>query len=175
MKKQCMELFKNDVVKGEVTLFANGTVALALSNPTIEKIVEECKILLQFCDEVYAESDVVGLHYYDEESAYTTLIAYNTKDYMRGANEYRKEDSRTHLFDMVDECVKFMKKNTYIKEMLVRHQETFFCEEEIELVVSDVNEYSYILHYGTFYQDITTEEEFDDFCNKIYSIILSEY
>lgn len=181
MKKECMELFKNEKVNGIITLYGDTEIGCikTLENATIEQIVNEIKIAFESVDFVEYESDHVGIEFnravFDEEYAYSSIIFYEVADLMKGTEkEYQEGDSRTYLYDRIDDCVKFMRKNKYVEEMIINHRESFLCEESFDIKIFDVDKYDFSIQVmGNIYDidDYNLERDWNEIWTEVYRIV----
>lgn len=180
MKRECMEMFKNEVVSGIVTLYGDTEIGCikTLENATIGQIVEELKIAFENVDMIEYESDKMGIEFYrnlfDEEYAYSSIIFYEMTDLMKGTEEYNEEDSRTHLYDRITNCVNFMRDNLYIEEMIISHEETFLCEESFNIKIFDVDTYDFSIQVMGNIYDIDNdniERDWNEIWTEVYKIV----
>lgn len=181
MKKECIELFKNEVIVDSViTLYSDIEIGCikTLENVTVGQVIEEIKIAFESVDYVEYESDNMTTDFYrnsfDEDCAYSMIIFYEITDLMKGTNAYKEEDSRTYLYDRIDECVKFMRKNEYIEEMVINHKETFLCEESFDIKIFGVSKYDFSIQVmGNLYDiaDCNLERDWNEIWTEVYKIV----
>lgn len=180
MKKECMELFKGEVIKGEVAIFQCHTYneILALANVTIEQAANEICEILKHIDECEYESDNIALTFRkpDKEDIMESLILYEVSDLMKGTELYCEEDSRTHLYDRITECVKFMRKQKYIEEMVIRHTESFLCEENFDIKIFSVSKYDFSIQVMGEIYDVNNEvadNDWNEIWNEVYRKVVA--
>lgn len=180
MKKECMELFKNEVVNGIVTLYGDEEIGCikTLENATIGKIVEEIKIAFNSVDYVEYESDFLSADFYraiaDDESLYSAIMFYEEIDLMKDTKEYNEEDSRTYLYDRITECVEFIRNNGYIEEMVINHRESFLCEESFDIKIFGVDKYDFSIQVMGNIYDIDNnnlKRDWNEIWTEVYRIV----
>ena len=180
MKRECMELFKNEVVNGIVTLYGDEEIGCikTLENATIEQIVDEIKIAFENLDYVEYESDFLSGDFYraidDDESLYSTIMFYEEINLMKGTEEYNEEDSRTYLYDRITKCVEFIRNNDYIEEMVINHRESFLCEESFNIKIFGVDKYDFSIQVMGNIYDIDNnnlKRDWNEIWTKVYRIV----
>ena len=169
MKKECMELFKNEIVNGTVGLYEEHSynAILMLENQTIEKIADEICEILKHIDVVEYESDNIAMTFRkpDKDDIIESLILDEVQDLMKGTDAYNEEDSRTYIYDRLDTCVKFMRENGYIEEMTITHKEDFL----FEIKIFNVSKYDYSIQIMNMTYDITYEcQEWNEIWTEIF-------
>ena len=180
MKKECMELFKGEVIKGEIGIFERHTYneIFAMSNVTIEQAANEiCEILTKIdaCD---YESDNIALVFDtpNKDDIMEMLILNEVEDLMKGTETYCEEDSRTHLYDRITECVEFMRKQEYIEEMVIRHTESFLCEENFDIKIFGIGKYDFSIQVmGEIYDvnNVMADNEWNEIWNEVYRKVVA--
>ena len=179
MKKECMELFKNDVVNGVVSLYGAEEIGCikTLENASISQIVEEIKIAFENVDIVEYESDKIAMNFrrslFEEEYAYEMIVFYEVANLMKNTEVYKEDDSRTHLYANIIESVNFMKKSPFVYDMTVIHKEDFLLDdEEISIKIFDVDDYYFsmevmgdLIDFDYNHMDF---EEWDRFWTNIF-------
>ena len=175
MKKECMELFKEYRVEGEMIIYdEKGTIIQVIRSATIEEIADEIVEILNHIDRCVYESDCISMKFVapNKNDIMKELILGEVNNLMAGTECYDENDSRTHLYDEITECARFMTKHSNVKKMVVLHKETFLCDDEFTIEISDVfSENTFSLKImGDYYDiyDADDEEEWGEFWNYIY-------
>ena len=140
MKKESIELFKGEIIKGEISIFEyhRYNKILALSNVSIEQAADEIIEILKHIDNIEYESDnstMVFRYLTTKEEIMESLIFEEVDNLMKNSYGYDEEDSRTHIADKIESCFEFMDKNEYVEEMTITHHETFLMDKDIEIKI----------------------------------------
>lgn len=140
MKRECIELFKGEIIKGEIGIFEHHTYneILALANVSIEQAADEIIEILKHIDSIEYESDnsaMVFRYLTTKEEIMEALIFEEVENLMKDSYGYDEEDSRSHIADKIESCFEFMDKNEYVEEMIITHHETFLMDKDIEIKV----------------------------------------
>lgn len=140
MKRECIELFKGEIIKGEIGIFEshNYNEILALANVSIEQVADEIIEILKHIDSVEYESDNIAITFRyltTKDEIMESLIFEEVENLMKDSYGYDEEDSRSHIADKIESCFEFMDKNEYVEEMIITHHETFLMDKDIEIKV----------------------------------------
>ena len=179
MKKECMELFKGNVIKGEIGIFEYHSYneIFAMRDVTIEQAADEIIEILKHIDNVEYESDNIALTFrfpVTKDEIIETLILNEVDNLMQGTEQYNENDSRTYLYDRIYECVKFIRKNPFIEEMTITHEETFLCEEDFEIRIFNVNKYDFDIEVmSDIYNIDDMDKEWDAIWNEVYKVVVA--
>ena len=138
MKRECIELFKGEIIKGEIGIFEHYSYneILALANVSIEQAADEIIEILKHVNSVEYESDnsaMVFRYLTTKDEIIEALIIEEVENLMKNSDKYNEEDSRTHIADKIENCFKFMSEHEYVEEMTITHHETFLMDKHIEV------------------------------------------
>lgn len=182
MKKECMELFKEYRVEGEIIICdKNGNDIQIIHSATIEEIANEIKIACDLTDVVEYESDNIAftLRYgYDEECVYHHLIMNEVDNLMENSAVYNDEDSRTWLWEEVMKSVEFIRENSYVQEVTITHGESFLFEDSFDIKIFNVDkeEFSIQVWKNVYdFNDGSMEKIWDDVWTEIYKVEGSDW
>lgn len=179
MKKECIELFKGEIIKGEIGIFEHHTYneILALANVSIEQAADEIIEVLKHIDSIEYESDNSAMTFRcltTKDEIIETLVLNEVDNLMQGTEQYNENDSRTYLYDRIYECVKFIRKNSFIEEMTITHEETFLCEEDFEIRIFNVNKYDFDIEVMSgIYNVGDMDKEWDAIWNEVYKMVVA--
>lgn len=173
MKKECIKLFKNEIVNGTVGLYEEHSynTIMMLENQTIEKVADEICEILKHIDVVEYESDNIALTFRkpNKDDIIESLILDEMQDLMKGTDAYNEEDSRTYIYDRLNTCVKFIRENDYIEEMTITHHESFLFDEDFEIKIFNVSQYDYSIKVMDRIYDITYDcQEWNEIWTEIF-------
>lgn len=139
MKKECMELFKDYRVEGEMIIYdENGNDIQIIHSATIEEIADEIIEILNHIDKCEYESDNIAMvfrYLTTKDEIMEALILEEVENLMKDSDVYDEEDSRTHIAEKIENCFKFMDENEDVEEIVLTHHETFLMDTDIEIKV----------------------------------------
>ena len=165
MKRECMELFKDNVIAGEFAIFALPSYSeiFAMRNATIEQAADEIIEILKHIDNVEYESDnaaIVFRYLTTKEEIMEALIIEEIENLMQNSDEYDEADSRTHIADEIKSCFEFINNNKYVDEITITHHETFLMDKDIEIKIDAQSGFEIAgVYYNTDLQDKNAWEE----------------
>ena len=175
MKKECMELFKEYRVEGEIIIYdEKGNVIQVIHSATIEEIADDIVEILNYIDRCEYESECFALTFVapNKNDIMESLILNEVNNLMEGTECYDEEDSRTHLYDEITECTRFMAQHKSVEKIVITHKETFLCDDEFAIAISDVfDENTFCLEIMDCYYDIDdadNEQEWEELWHYIY-------
>lgn len=179
MKKECMELFKSEIIAGEIGIFECHTYKeiFTMRNVTIEKAAEEICEILNHIDECEYESNHIAMTFKEpnKEDIMEFLILHEIENLMKNTDYYNKDDSRTELYARIIECVEFMQKNEFIQEMIISHTESFLFDEQFDITIYDVCKYgSFSIKVMNNIYDISNINDstiWNEIWNEVYRIV----
>lgn len=138
MKKECMEMFSGEIIKGEIAIFDKAySEILAMANVSIGQVAEEICEILKHINECEYESDNIAVTFKEpnKENIMEILIMTEVENLMKNSEIYNENDSRTRIADEIETCFEFMSENEYVEEMVITHHETFLMDRDIEIKV----------------------------------------
>lgn len=179
MKKECMELFKDNIIKGEIGIFElhSYNEIFAMRNVTIEQAANEIIEILKHIDNVEYESDNVALTFrfpVTKDEIIETLILNEVDDLMYNSKVYNENDSRTHLYNRITDCVDFMTHNKYVDTMTIVHKESFLVNDSFEIIIHEVsNGYFSLTVMGGYYIISDIDSQWNEIWNEIYKVVVA--
>ena len=175
MKKECMELFKEYRVEGEMIIYdEKGTIIQVIHSATIEEIADEIVEILNHIDRCVYESDCISMKFVapNKNDIMEVLILNEVNNLMAGTKYYNEEDSRTHLYSEIIECTSFMAQHKSVEKMIIAHNETFLCDDAFTITISDVfNKRTFSIEIMDCHYDIDdadNEQEWEEIWHHIY-------
>lgn len=178
MKRECVELFKEYRVEGEISIYdENGCYIQVIHSATIEEIADEIVEILNHIDKCEYEGESFSTTFIspDKNDIIEVLILGEVDNLMAGTECYNEDDSRTHLWDEITECTAFMIQHPYVEKMVITHKETFLCDDEFTIEISDVfSEMNFSLKVmNTLYDigDADDDKEWQEFWHDIYKVV----
>lgn len=180
MKKECVELFKGYRVEGEIVIYdENGNDIQIIHSATIEEIADEIIEILKHIDKCEYESESVATIFVspDKNDIMEVLILGEVDNLMAGTECYDENDTRTHLYDIITECASFMVQHPYFEKVVITHKETFLCDDEFTIEISDVfSETRFSLKVMNTLYDIENaddDKEWQEFWHDIYKVVVA--
>lgn len=175
MKKECMELFKEYRVEGEMIIYdEEGNELQIIHSATIEEIADEIVEILNHIDRCVYESDCISMKFVapNKNDIMEVLILNEVNNLMAGTKYYNEEDSRTHLYSEIIECTSFMAQHKSVEKMIIAHKETFLCDDAFTITISDVfNKRTFSIEIMDCHYDIDdadNEQEWEEIWHHIY-------